>query len=145
MKFKVCEDLATACKLSIQTLLRYASHKIYSYITLLLMLNRDTLGVINKFIGLHFYQNVIIPNSWFHIMEKNQMKYEDLENKLLTLTDEDDQPIFNLKILKLNLFFLIAKIASCKASQAQKAQYLINMKKTFSFESDQELIELYNQ
>ena len=118
MKFKVCEDLATACKLSIQTLLKYASHKVFGMITYLLMLNRDTLGVINQFIGLHFYENWIIHNSWFYLMEKNLIKYEDLESKLLHLTNEEDKPVFGLKEIKLNLYYLMAKIASSKTSQA---------------------------
>ena len=77
-------------------------------------------------------------------MEKNLIKYEDLESKLLTLTNEDDKPVFALKEFKLNLYYLIAKIASSKTSQAQKKQYLAMTKAIFSFENDQELIELYN-
>ena len=68
MKFQICKDLAISCKISIQNLLKHASHKIYGRITQMLMMNPDIIKVINHFITLNFYQDYILHKSWYYLL-----------------------------------------------------------------------------
>ena len=103
MKFQICKDLAISCKISIQNLLKHASHKIYGRITQLVMLNPDVIKVVDHFITLSFYQDYILHKSWFYLLQNDLINYETLEKDLLSLTYDDKEQVFTLHMIKINL------------------------------------------
>ena len=69
MKFIVVTDLAIACKLSVRDLLQYASPKVYSNITYLLLLHECVVWLIDKSLcGLECFKDHILHKSWFHLI-----------------------------------------------------------------------------
>ena len=115
MKFHVCSDLARACKISVQDLLRHASHKIYGCITQLMMLNPDVLKIIAKYLSLKFFQNEVLHKSWYYLLVNKLINFELLETRILSLTLggelNDKNCLFKLDDLKSRLHDLIARIA----------------------------------
>lgn len=48
MKFILVNDLAISCKLTVENLLRHASHKVYSNITYFLIMSENVLWLISN-------------------------------------------------------------------------------------------------
>lgn len=67
-KFIVAEDLALAYNVSVKELLLFASAKIFARITWFLLQNDCVLDIIERFIGIQFYKEHIMPRSWFHLL-----------------------------------------------------------------------------
>lgn len=67
-KFKLCNDLAKTLKISIQDLLKNSSSEICGKITYLLLLNGNVISVIDYFIKVEFFLNVILPRSWYYLI-----------------------------------------------------------------------------
>ena len=117
MKFHLCQDLAKSCKISIQDLLRHASHKVYGNITQLMLLNPDVIKIISSYITFKFFKEEILPKGWYHLLVNDLLTREILEQNVLTLTDDgsiNGNPLFTLKDLQYELHDLIAKIATNK-------------------------------
>lgn len=49
-KFHVCNDLAKSCKISMQDLLRHASHKVFGCITQLVMMHPEIIQIVDSYI-----------------------------------------------------------------------------------------------
>ena len=68
MKFQVCADLAKSCKVSIQDLLRHASHKVYGCIMQLMMMNADVIKIIDSYLTLEFFSYELMHKSWYYLL-----------------------------------------------------------------------------
>ena len=85
MKFVICQDLAKSCKLKIQQLFRYCSEKIYGLLTHLLILNGAVVYLIEEFLGLGFYTDVVFHRSWYYLLKEEILTYDVLERSVLGL------------------------------------------------------------
>lgn len=119
-KFKFCSDLAQSCKLSTQELLRLSSRKIFSQITKILMMNADTICLIDEFIGVEFFKKEILPKAWFHLLKNSEINADQLEKKILEVKYQDDYLIRDSEI-KRGLYECLAQTAcSKKLTSSQK-------------------------
>ena len=117
MKFQVCADLAKSSKVSIQDLLRHASHKVYGCITQLMMMNADVINIIDSYITLDFFSNELIHKSWYYLLVNDLISRNILEESILSLTTDvnnSSTPIYTLDRLKKCLHELISRIALTK-------------------------------
>ena len=138
MKLKVLRDLSNSCKLTLPDLLRYASQRVYAFLTHLLMLDQKLLPLFQDFIGLEFYKNKIMHKSWFHLLVGHEvLTHEKLKETLLSYKDEQGQQIFSLQGIKRSLYFLFAKIAGTShlLASAKRATFKLVMK-VFGFENE---------
>ncbi len=93
MKFIIVNDLAIACKISAQELLRYASPKVYSNITYFLLMDEFVYFLIEKSLcGFEFYKTHILPRSWFHLLSSS-----DKETNSVQLTNETLSALYSYK------------------------------------------------
>ena len=77
-KFKLLHDLSTTLKVNIQDLLKYSSDDICGKITYMLILNGDTVSVIDYYVGFEFYLGFILPRAWFFLLANQKITYEKL-------------------------------------------------------------------
>ena len=102
MKFHLCQDLAKACKISIQDLLKHASHKVYGMILQLMLLSPDVIKIISSYITLKFFKEEILHKGWYYLLVNDLLTREILEQNVLSLTEdgsEDGDRLFTLKDL----------------------------------------------
>jgi hypothetical protein len=73
MKFIIVTDLAIACKLTVQDLLKHASPRVYSNITYFLLMDEFVVDLIDKSLcGIDFFKSHILPRSWFHLLYQSR-------------------------------------------------------------------------
>ena len=87
IKFIIVTDLAKACKTTTAELLRFASWRLYSNITYLYSLDQSVGWLIEKSLcGIKFYQEHIIPRSWFYLLIKPDDAYNLKRHNLLEMS-----------------------------------------------------------
>jgi hypothetical protein len=112
MKFVICADLARSCKLSMQTILKYASHKVFGLITYLVILNPATITLLDEFVTLQFFTDYILHKSWFYLLKQELITFETLQNNILSIkAGNNKDPYYTLDMLKKNLPALFSRIA----------------------------------
>jgi hypothetical protein len=111
MKFVICADLARSCKLSMQTILKYASHQVFGLITYLVILNSDTITLLEEFVTLQFFTDFILHKSWFYLLKEELITYETLQNNILSIKSHNKDTLYTLDNLKKNLPALFSRIA----------------------------------
>ena len=79
-----------------------------------MIMNADVIKIINSYLTLKFFKDEILHKSWYYLLKNNLINYETLEQRVLSLTydNEGSQKIFELEFLKQRLDDLIAKIAT---------------------------------
>lgn len=106
-KFKLCGDLARSCKLSVQELLQFSPKKIYAKITLTIIHDENALILIDQYIGLDFFKQTILPQSWFHLIKDHGLNKQILKEKLHSVQWKNDRLITDSDIKK-GLHYCIA-------------------------------------
>lgn len=120
MKFKLVEDMAVVSRVSVKDILGFADHKIHSKITELVLLHPQVLNFVDHYIGLHAYKSKILNTSWFHLLEEGNLSFEKINNGLVQLKTLTGHPFISMSEIQQNLAPLIAEIAVCDRSMAQK-------------------------
>lgn len=119
MKFDALRNLQNILRVPMQELLMYSSSEICGQITLLLILNKNTLKVIIQYIGIEYYLSYILPRSWYYLLSKNKLNFEKLQDSLLSLSYGGVK--LTIGKLRENLYQCIAKIAfTDKINYSQK-------------------------
>jgi len=77
-KFKLAQDLANACQISLHHLLERSPSKTISSMVFYLGLNANTIGVIHEFLGIPFFLNSVFPRSWFYIIKSERFSLPEL-------------------------------------------------------------------
>ena len=118
-KFIIVNDLAASCNLPVESLLRYASPRIFSNITSFLLTHEGVQSLIEQFLGgLHFFKEHILPRSWFHLLTMDEaagtepLSNESLQRLLKYRNPADGRETFSLSQIKLHLYVVISKIAT---------------------------------
>jgi len=83
LKFKLLSDLARAVMVDVQELITNSSSSIHGKIINLLILCKDSIVIIENYLGIKFLINIVLPKSWFYLLEHNYITAEKLEATLL--------------------------------------------------------------
>lgn len=127
-------DLAIACKTTVENLLIYAKHQVYSNITWLYEMDECVGHLMEKSLcDINFYKEHILPRSWFYLIIRPVYTAHQLDHSnLLKMTkyqDSNKKTVFNLQYIKKNLFYLLSKIAtSRKINQEERRTALQTVK-----------------
>ena len=136
-------DLAQSCKLTTQELLKYSSRKVLSKITWLFMIDKSIICLIDAFISIKFFKEYVLPRSWFYLILHNHINQEMIQESILKVKWQDERIITEAEIKK-GLYECIAQTACSKSlNKSQKKNMLQNIRNTFRFGSDEEMIDLY--
>ena len=142
-KFKMLSNLARSCKLTIQEILQYCPKRIYSRITeLLLVVPTITLELIDSFIGLEFFQNLILPQSYFYLILEGKLDDKSL-HKLTQLRTSQGHLLIKETAMKKSLHYLVAKLAYTKKVEKAKKRKQFNEIKAIFGILDSEFNQLY--
>lgn len=60
----------------------YSPKKIYAKITQTILIDENSLQLIDVYIGLDFFKNTILPQSWFHLIKDYQLDRQKLQKML---------------------------------------------------------------
>ena len=122
-KFKFLQDLAQTCKLSTEELLKFSSRKIFSQITKILIMNTQSICLIDYFIGVDFFKNFLLPKSWFYLMKNDEIDQEKIQ--IILKIKWQDEPMIRENDIKKGLYECIGQTAcSKKLTYAQKKSML---------------------
>lgn len=112
-KFKFCEDLAQCTKLSVQELLQLSSKKICAKILKMTVIAKDTLCLIDQFIGLKFFKETIVPRAWFTLLTDNWLDNAKFNKMTKDLHYRNERFLSSTEV-KNNLHELISQVACCR-------------------------------
>jgi len=68
LKYKLASDLAKAFQVPFQQLITYAPSHIHGKMAYMLVLNANTLNVIEELLGLAFFLKKVLPRAWFYLI-----------------------------------------------------------------------------
>ena len=107
------------------------------------MMYESVICLIDAFISIKFFKTYILPKSWFYLIKDNKITQQKIQDEILSIKWRDEKMITEHEIKK-GLFECIAQTASSKnLIPAQKKTMLQNIRATFKFNSEQEMVDLY--
>ena len=124
-------------------LLKLARKEILGKIAHMAILNADTLGVVSFHCDSEtqkdFFLNEILHKSWFYLIcQANVLDFSMLQDKILNLKHKESNiNLIKIETIKQNLYFLLAKIATCKESVQTKMTYLQQVRTVFDFKNEE--------